>query len=710
VNATQSSRARLLVKFDLSSLDAAARIKNSALQLQLLSAPAVSRSHSAHRVSDGAAWNENATWNSRDGVTAWTAPGGDFVPSAAATASTGTTSSVQIVWPVLSDGSLPNIPQFWLENPALNFGLLIRDSSENSAAGTAQAQYGARENIFAAYRPALELSLLRNVSLGEVVPGVSEVTFYWTFPSGSDRSNYNGVTVLAAAGSVAPSFVPVDGTAYSVGQVVQAGEVVAAQTSEPSNSGAFSIFSVTAENGADLVLLPGTAYSFSVFNRDAANASASVAPLANPPRYSSGVSASATTLSGGGADKLWSYKTGAFSLAPPGLDPGNLVVTGSSDGKLHSMNPLNGERRYQPGSSAGQPGYVGTAISSRPPVIAAADTTGVDCNSASPGTQACDVAFAGAEDGRVYAFNAATGELLWASPVLALGGGSIQGAPSVQLKAYSDVGFTSPVDLVFVGTRNTGAASSTNNRVYALHAGTGAIVWTFNDSGAFSVDLINSTPAVDYANNVLYVTSRSNGGSQNSLWKLDANTGALLDAHKLGDIDGSPTLSFSGKLVYAVTNSGELALARTDLTGCSKTAVAESGSGRGFPIPLAVNDGADDVFFSTATTVNKFRVTFSPSAGSCGSETVANLNGSGWSNPAVSNPSAPIVDFTNATMFLYVGDSTGRVRKIYPATGSIAQSLDVNLGATIGDPSIDFVLGRLYVGDSAGRIYAFNIF
>jgi len=38
--------------------------------------------------------------------------------------------------------------------------------------------------------------------------------------------------------------------------------------------------------------------------------------------------------------------------------------------------------------------------------------------------------------------------------------------------------------------------------------------------------MINSEPMVDYANNAIWVTSRSNGGTaQPSLWKLDPNLG-----------------------------------------------------------------------------------------------------------------------------------------------------------------------------------------
>jgi outer membrane protein assembly factor BamB len=445
------------------------------------------------------------------------------------------------------------------------------------------------------------------------------------------------------------------------------------------------MLSVTVENGADLVLLPGTTAAFKTFSRDATNASTLVSPAAMPPRYSSGVSVTATTLLGGGMSKHWSYKTGAITLAAPGLDPGNLIALGAADGKFHSMKPQTGERRFQPGNDAGLPGYVGSSVQSSPSVINAEDSTGVDCNASLSGNQPCTIAFIGAEDGRVYAFNADTGERIWASPLLALDGGSIQGSPAVRLKAYANARFAAPVDLIFVGTRNIGDHSRFNNRVYALSARDGSIVWTFNESGAARMDIISSTPAVDYAENAVYVTSRSNDGRQNSLWKSDSNTGHLLDAFRLGDIDGSPTLSYSGKMVFAVTNTGDLAAARTDLARCSLQASSGDASGRGFPIPYPASDGTEHVYFSTQNSLHKFQVRFSPSALACGTEVLTNLNGAGWTSPEIANASTPIANIAAATKYLYVGDSMGEsirfTRQQVPLCSELMSWPDLSLAA-----------------------------
>ncbi len=82
----------------------------------------------------------------------------------------------------------------------------------------------------------------------------------------------------------------------------------------------------------------------------------------------------------------------------------------------------------------------------------------------------------------------------------------------------------------------------------------------------------------------------------------------------------------------------------------------------------------------------------------------------GWTNPTLSAPSAPIFTPPPLTLFLYVGDGNGRLKKIDSSTGAILVTRDVNLGATVGDPSFDTVSLKLYVGDTSGRIYSFDQF
>ncbi|HWQ02966.1 MAG TPA: DNRLRE domain-containing protein, partial [Candidatus Nitrosotenuis sp.] len=128
-----SNDGRSLVKFNLSTIDAGSAIKNSALRMLMTTAPNVTRSLSVHMVTGSTDWTESGTWNTRDGVTAWGTTGGDFNAGAASTQATGTTANTQITWPVLNDGTTTNIPQFWLDNPSQNQGLIVRDNTEGAA-------------------------------------------------------------------------------------------------------------------------------------------------------------------------------------------------------------------------------------------------------------------------------------------------------------------------------------------------------------------------------------------------------------------------------------------------------------------------------------------------------------------------------------------------------------------------------------------------
>ncbi len=674
---------RAVSRFGLTgSIPAGSAVKTSILML-VMEANEGSRNHAAHRITGDPQWTESGvTWNSRDGGTNWASAGGDFFGTAADTITTGTTNGATLSWNIRTDGGVTNIPQGWLDGTVANRGLLIKDTAEDSSTRR-RTRYFSKETGVGSQQPRLEVHYLRDVTLGAATPGISEVTWSWTFPTGSTSANYDGALFVKKAGSGA-SFVfsPTDGSTYAAGDDLGNSESVALNTS------AFATVSAKDENGAGSVVLPGTAYTYKAFTHDATTITGALS--AAPPHYAFGVSENVTTLTGGGTSKNWSYKTGAATLAPPGLDPGNTVVTGGNDNKIHSMSSSNGGRRYRPVAPFGT---TGGAIQSRPAVIAAAfSSTGID------------VAYTGAGDGKVYAFNTLTGVKLWESVVLALGGGSIQGGQAVQPKAFSDSGFTYSRDLVYVGTRNVGAGSDTNNRVVALDGNTGAVVWTFAPG---NLDMINSTPAVDLANNAVWVASRGGtAGNQPSLWKLNCNSGALLESFVLGDIDGSPTINADGKQVYVVTNAGNPVAVRTDIASCSLSTSPGTGAGVGFPIPISTGTNADDIYFTTATTVNKVHFTYG--AASCtGTFTTP---ATGWTNPTISAPSTPVFTPTPLALFLYVGSSDGRLRKIDPNSGAILATRDVNLSATVGDPSFDVVSLRIYVGDTSGRIYSFDQF
>ena len=550
--------------------------------------------------------------------------------------------------------------------------------------------YGSRENAVA-NRPTLNLRYLRDVTLSAPTLGISEITLNWTFPIGSTNANYDGVLFAKQAGSVAPTFAPADGTVYNTGAQPVAGQFIAA------NTGAFATVSALDENGDNSIVLPGTQYAYKAYTHDATAIAGAASPAA--PHYSFGNTSTQTntTVTGGGANKNWSYKTGATTLAAPALDPGNIVVSGGNDNRVHAMSVTNGQRNYQPGGAIG---VTGGTIQTRPPLIAASDTSHPTCKNV------CAVTYVAAGDGTVYAFRADTGALLWQTIVLTTGAGSgFLAAPAVQVKSFSGVGYLNAFDLVIVATRNVGAGSTTNNRVFGLNGDTGATVWTFNPG---NMDIVNATPYIDYVNNMAWVASRSVGGvGQPSLWKINTNTGALSASFSLNDIDQAPTENFDGRVIYVTTNGGVLYAVRTDINNCTQSSAALGVTPRGFPIPIQTAALNDDVFFSTSTGVSKVHVLYPLAV--CGPVTFT-VSPGGWVNPAITNPSSLIFTSPPQAEFMYVASSDGHLYKINPTTGANAANRLINAGATIGDPSFDTVIQKFYVGDSTGHIFSFDLF
>jgi putative pyrroloquinoline-quinone binding quinoprotein/uncharacterized protein DUF2341 len=550
--------------------------------------------------------------------------------------------------------------------------------------------YGTRENG-AANQPTLSLHYLRDVTLSPPVLGISEITLNWTFPIGSTNANYDGVLFAKQAGNVAPTFAPADGTTYVTGAQPIAGQFIAP------NTNAFATVTAFDENGDNSIVLPGTQYAYKAYTHDAtliAGAASSAAP-----HYSFGniSTQTNTTVTGGGANKNWSYKTSATTLAAPALDPGNIVVAGGNDNTVHAMSATNGQRNYQPGGTSG---VTGGAIQGRPPLIAAGDTSNGTCKNT------CAVAYVAAGDGIVYAFRTDTGALLWQTAVLTTGAGSgFQAAPAVQVKSFANAGYTNAFDLVIVATRNVGAGGTTNNKIFGLNGNTGATVWTFNPG---NMDFVNATPYIDYVNNMAWVASRSIGGiGQPSLWKINTVTGALVSSFNLNDIDQAPTQNFDGKVIYVTANNGRLWVVRTDINNCSNQSANLGVTPVGFPVPIATAAVNDDVFFATTTGVSKVHVSYN--VATCAAPTFT-VSPGGWANPAITNPSSLIFTSAPQAEFMYVASSDGHLYKINPISGLNVGNRVVNLAATIGDPSFDTVIQKFYVGDTSGRIYSFDIF
>src|SRR5467141_1991466 len=127
---------RSLLQFDLSptGLNSNTAVKTSTLNLVPTTPLFISRSQEVHRVTGATDWTEGGvTWNTRDGVTAWLTAGGDFDPTATDTQPSGTTAATAVPFNVLSDSTSANIPQGWLNGTIPNFGLLVKDQSEDGS-------------------------------------------------------------------------------------------------------------------------------------------------------------------------------------------------------------------------------------------------------------------------------------------------------------------------------------------------------------------------------------------------------------------------------------------------------------------------------------------------------------------------------------------------------------------------------------------------
>jgi uncharacterized repeat protein (TIGR01451 family) len=231
----------------------------------------------------------------------------------------------------------------------------------------------------------------------------------------------------------------------------------------------------------------------------------------------------------------WIYSTGASALAPPAILPESGYFAVSNDRIFHAMSWDTGG--WPTGWSS--PIMNGPA-QGRPPVLKLPFTTVAGASTA---------AFIGSQDGKVYAINAMTGTQLWETVVLGSPGAMVQAAPSVMLVDYG-----APFDLVVAGTWDTSGSA-----VHGINLQTGAVVWTFDDSGA-GTGVISTQPSIDPSMNPprVYFASRARTAGSPTVWCLEfgPTSASELWSIDLGDVDGTPTLW--NNRVYVGNNNGEV--------------------------------------------------------------------------------------------------------------------------------------------------------
>jgi hypothetical protein len=675
---------RAVVEFDLTSLPNIA-VKRATLVMHVTTPPSAGRTYGAYPLAT--VWRESdVTWNTRAATLAWTAAGGGGdIPGAATGTAAITNASTTAQFNISAD------VQKWY-NGTPNYGTLIRDQTEGAGGAGFTTIFGSREGA-AASAPELDLTFLQNVTNLAAVPGNAKITVSWSYPAPIGVENpgepYTGVLILRRANlPVDKGSVPTDTVTPALCAVIGTGTVV---FNNSTNATSFT------DDNTDPCGGPanGTTYFYKVFLRDQANYYASQ-PIGNGSTFTAEISARPSAIATGLQNSIWVDATFSTTLAAPALDPGSVIAVGSQTSLLFGLDPNTRLRKYPPVS-------LGGPILSRSPVIDAADSSLGE-----------NVIYVADQDGLVYGVPTDTGQILWAvnpNNAAQVGAGTTNafvGAGAVLVKSTSllfngGAWFLPAHDLLVLGTHN--GATTTGNQILGIDGNTGATIWTTtgNAGGVPPIDIISSTPAIDYVNHAIWVTSRGGGAAgHNTLWKLNPNTGAVLAMAALGDTDSSPSLSFLSDVLFVGNNTGTLYA--VDVATGQQVASFATGDGAIVSFPLVLQSplaNTYEVVFSGATAVhavnyNKVSHTFSLA----------------W-NPAVAitGPSAPI-SFSGAGK-VYVGSSNGFIHEIDLATGvddyqMVVNTVNTGTGAAVGDPALDIILSRIYISTTDQRAYGFT--
>jgi PQQ-like domain len=664
-----NSNQRAIVQFDLSVLPNVA-IKQALLMMHATASTIYGfpRTYGAYGLTSFFR-ESDVTWDTRVADLGWNAAGGDIGGTATATASVagGIGSPTPIQFDITSD------VQNWY-NGTPNYGTLIKDQTENLNRSGATTTFGSR-NGTAANAPELDVTFVQNVINLAAAPGNGTVTVSWGYPTPigtvNAGENYNGVLILRRANfPVDKGSVPTDTQDPAMCSVIGTGTVVFDNT---------SLATSFTDNSADPCGTPtnDTTWFYKVFLRDQKNYY-STQPITNGSVFTEEISATPSATAANQQNSVWIAATFSTTLAAPSLFPGSIVMAGSQTNLSFGIDAVTGLRKYPPVS-------LGGPVTGRSPVIDAGDSS-----------LASNVMYVADNDGLVYAIATDTGQILWVVNPTSQTTNGFVGAPSVQVKSFSDSMFTLAHDLLVVGTRN--GASTTANQIVGIDGNTGATVWQTigNTGGVAKMDIISSSPAVDFVNHAVWVTSRSGGGTaQPSLWKLNPNTGAVLTTAALGDTDTDPTLSIPGDVLFVANNAGTIFAVNPTTAATFKSVAGGDGAIISFPIVLGLTSPYT-VIFSGQTAVHA--MTYNKSA-----NTFTSL----WST-TISGPSAPI-GFTGGAK-VYVGSADGKIHELDAVTGVDGKQRTANTGqpGIVGDPALDTVLSRIYISTNDQRAYGFT--
>jgi hypothetical protein len=672
VESSNNANRRSLVLFDFSQLPNVG-LKSAVLTLTVQTAPSILAGNLTYDAFplQNLFGQSSATWDKRIADLAWDTDGGDIPGTATATA-TVNSRTTQASWTITTD------VQSWYSGssagvPVPDYGTLIKDANENDVAPTTTVFYSNSAAVLAD-APELTVTFVQNVTNLTATAGNADVTLNWTYPAaiGTVVDNTTGVLILRSASGVPVNkgTVPTDGTTYALGNTVGNGCVVF------DNTALATTFTDNSSDTACGAPANGTTYYYKVFTQDsvrnysATGTSGDGGSLTVPE-------ALATPSAGNPYTSNFMTATYSTTLAPPSLFPGLVAMLGSQTNFMFGISATTGMRLY-PAIS------LGGAITGRSPVIDAADSSLAE-----------DMIYVADQTGLAYGINVDTGTTVWAVDPLNSGGTPFLAGGALLVKNFATSSYTLSHDLLVLGTRNSGTL--TGNAIVGVDGNTGATIWsTVGNTGTIpKMDIITATPTVSYSKNAIWVTSESNGGTQPSLWEVNANTGAVLATLSLGDIDSSPVLTPDESILFVGNDAGTIYAINTSTAAVITSVAGGDGEIVGYPLVTGFSSPYSITFSGSTATHG---LTYSTST------STFTVN---WST-TITTPSAPISVFGYTDV--WVGSGDGTIHELNASTGANIRDLVVNTGqpGVVGDPALDLSLTHIYVSTNDQRMYSFT--
>jgi|GEM_PF-1784726 len=488
----------------------------------------------------------------------------------------------------------------------------------------------------------------------------ASVTLTWDNPA-----LHGGVLVLRAEGA-APSTAPVQGKSYAVGEMVGNARVV--------YTDAFS----SATSFTDTTVTNGTTYFYRVHNADdlrwysPGNRPTSAALIATPRAQLSGA-------------PLWCYSVGLDARQQPITELGVGIFSSFNNSVVALLSQVSNPT--QGGTERWRPLPLSGLIGSRFPVVPLRGLPG-------------QYILVGDQAGVAYAINATTGQVLWqwdngGQPI-----GTIQSFPVTQLHDFANAAYQAAHpgrDLVFFATRLANAAQ---NRVVALNAATGAVVWTYQPG---DLGMVSGGMVVDYTTNQLFIGTKSHAGSLDTLRVLNTlatgSTAQEVARLPVGDIDVSLVRNALTNNIFATDSDGTV------------HAVSVSTLQKVWSLPIATRPAQNTPAFTSFVRPQGGGFVASIAAGRVEYYETSAANPvpvRKWSTP-IASPSGTFSLNRSGVARIYVGSSDGKVHQLELTNGTDSGQVSMGGAQRIGTPTIDHTASRLHVGSEDGRICAFPV-